>query len=75
MALQICLYIPFDRKIQIERWVVLNGLKLLLVLVSAVGLAAGFLAPYFGLNCLQHTLWGLTAAIILLFLVGRFSLR
>lgn len=46
----------------------LNRLKLLLVFVSAVGLSAGFLAPYFGMSALQHTLWGLAATIILLFL-------
>ncbi|MEP7172251.1 MAG: heavy metal translocating P-type ATPase, partial [Aestuariivirga sp.] len=46
----------------------MNRLKLLLVLVSAVGLSAGFLAPYFGISALQHTLWGLAATIVLLFL-------
>lgn len=46
----------------------LNRLKLLLVLVSAVGLSAGFLAPHFGMSTLQHTFWGLAATIILLFL-------
>ena len=47
----------------------LNCLKLLLVLVSAVGLSAGLVAPYFGMSDLQHMLWGLAATIILLFLV------
>ena len=46
----------------------LNRLKLLLVLVSAFGLSAGFLAPHFGMSALQHTLWGLAATIVLLFL-------
>ncbi|HQX85253.1 MAG TPA: HAD-IC family P-type ATPase, partial [Aestuariivirga sp.] len=46
----------------------LSPLKLLLVLISALGLAAGFLAPYFGLNALQATIWGLAAAFVLLFL-------
>jgi len=41
---------------------------LLLVLISALGLAAGFLAPYFGLNALQATIWGFAAAFVLLFL-------
>ena len=52
----------------IERHAVLSPLKLLLVLVSAFGLAAGFLAPYFGMNALQPTIWGLAATIVLLFL-------
>ncbi len=52
----------------IERHAVLSPLKLLLVLISALGLAAGFLAPYFGLNALQPTIWGLAAAFVLLFL-------
>ncbi|MDP1701883.1 MAG: heavy metal translocating P-type ATPase [Aestuariivirga sp.] len=46
----------------------LNRLKLLLVIVSAAGLGAGFLAPYFGMSALQHTFWGLAATVILLFL-------
>ncbi|HQY72941.1 MAG TPA: heavy metal translocating P-type ATPase [Aestuariivirga sp.] len=46
----------------------LSPLKLLLVLISALGLAAGFLAPYFGLNALQATIWGFAAAFVLLFL-------
>ena len=53
---------------KIERHAVLSPLKLLLVLISALGLAAGFLAPYFGLNALQATIWGLAAAFVLLFL-------
>ena len=46
----------------------LNRLKLLLVVVSAIGLSAGFLAPYFGMSALQHMFWGLAATIVLLFL-------
>ncbi len=53
---------------KIERHAVLSPLKLLLVLISALGLAAGFLAPYFGLNALQATIWGFAAAFVLLFL-------
>lgn len=53
---------------KIERHAVLSPLKLLLLLISALGLAAGFLAPYFGLNALQATIWGLAAAFVLLFL-------
>ena len=46
----------------------LKRLKLLLVLISAVGLATGFLAPYIGMASWQSTPWGLAAAIVLLFL-------
>lgn len=53
---------------KIERHAVLSPLKLLLVLVSACGLTAGFLAPYFGVNAMQSTIWGLAAAFVLLFL-------
>jgi heavy metal translocating P-type ATPase len=48
---------------------VLNRLKLLLVFVSAAGLAMGFLVPFFGMDAWQHAVWGLAATIILLFLV------
>jgi heavy metal translocating P-type ATPase len=47
---------------------VLSRLKLLLVIVSAAGLAAGFLAPLLGASAWQHTAWGVAAAIVLLFL-------
>jgi heavy metal translocating P-type ATPase len=47
---------------------VLNRLKLLLVIVSAAGLGAGFLAPLLGMKVWQHTAWGVAAAIVLLFL-------
>ena len=46
----------------------LNRLKLLLVIVSAAGLGAGFLAPLLGMKVWQHTAWGVAAAIVLLFL-------
>ena len=46
----------------------MNRLKLLLVLVSAAGLAAGFLVPFLGMNEWQHAAWGLAAAIVLVFL-------
>ena len=55
----------------------LNRLKLLLVLVSAAGLTAGFLAPFIGMAAWQPAAWQLAAAIILVFLVKDifFSLR
>lgn len=46
----------------------LSRLKLLLVIVSAAGLAAGFLAPLVGAGAWQHTAWGVAAAIVLVFL-------
>ncbi len=42
--------------------------KLALVFVSAVGLAAGFLAPFLGMADWQTTAWGLTAGSVLLVL-------
>jgi cation transport ATPase len=48
---------------------VLNRLKLLLVLVSAAGLAAGFLAPFIGMAAWQPAAWQLAAMIVLVFLV------
>lgn len=47
---------------------VLNRLKLLLVVVSGAGLAAGFLAPFLELSEWQHAAWGFAAATVLLFL-------
>ena len=46
----------------------LSRLKLLLVIVSAAGLAAGFLAPLVGAGAWQRTAWGVAAAIVLVFL-------
>lgn len=62
---------PLTRKNRIERQDVLNRLKLLLVLVSVIGLAAGFLAPVLGMNEWQHTSWGVAAMIVLLFLARQ----
>ena len=55
----------------------LNRLKLLLVFVSAAGLAAGFLAPFIAMAAWQSAAWRLAAAIILVFLLKDifFSLR
>ena len=47
----------------------LNRTKLLLVVVSAAGLAAGFLMPFLGMDAWQHTAWGFPAAVVLLFLI------
>jgi heavy metal translocating P-type ATPase len=46
-----------------------NPLKLLLVLVAAVGLVAGFVAPLLGFEAWQHVVWGVAAGVVLLYLL------
>ncbi len=47
----------------------MNRLKLFLVFVSAAGLALGFVVPLMGMGAWQQTVWGVSAAIVLLFLL------
>ncbi|MBI2718263.1 MAG: cadmium-translocating P-type ATPase [Rhizobiales bacterium] len=49
----------------------LNPVKLLLLAVAAVGLAAGFAMPFLGLGSLQPFIWGAAAGFVLAFLVGE----
>ena len=49
----------------------MNRLKLLLAVVSAIGLALGFLAPLFGMASWQSVVWGAASGAVLLFLLGE----
>jgi heavy metal translocating P-type ATPase len=50
----------------------MSRFRLLVALLSAFGLAAGFLAPYLGLGEWQRLVWGAAAGIVLLNLVSDF---
>jgi heavy metal translocating P-type ATPase len=47
----------------------LNSAKLALLLVAAAGLICGLVAPFLGLAVLQHSIWGWTAGLVLIFLL------
>ncbi len=49
----------------------MNRLKLSLAVVSAIGLALGFLAPVFGMASWQSAIWGTASGAVLLFLLGE----